>query len=351
MKCSTISELLALALSLRLVSANSWTLQGMKSLVAFGDSYTDESRLGYFIEHQEAPPVGWIGPESNSTASGGQSWARYVSQYTDSELYNYAVSGAVCSNDVTPRYFESIDAPFPAVEQYEIPAFIADSEYEDPDSGEPALCLPPQHTVYSMWIGTNDLGNDAFMTDSQIEGKSVLDYIECVLQGFDSLFENGARYFVLMNVAPLHLLPQYSTPERGGVNATQFWPNKPENITEISYRMQQTVVTVNEILALKVQLAMKDRYQGANVAIFDTSKLLSDIYSNPNEYLNGTEPANVEGWNNQCDLEGNNCVPSSSPDSFMWYDALHPSEQTSRIIAEHFVEVIEGESDYATYFD
>jgi phospholipase/lecithinase/hemolysin len=34
-----------------------------KTLVTFGDSYTDENRLGYFINNNgSAPPVGWQQP-------------------------------------------------------------------------------------------------------------------------------------------------------------------------------------------------------------------------------------------------------------------------------------------------
>lgn len=34
----------------------------------------------------------------------------------------------------------------------------------------------------------------------------------------------------------------------------------------------------------------------------------------------------------------------------MWYDALHPSEQTDRVIAANFVEVVKGTSKWATYW-
>lgn len=40
-----------------------WSLKKFTSLVAFGDSYTDDSRLGYFINNNgSAPPVGWVNP-------------------------------------------------------------------------------------------------------------------------------------------------------------------------------------------------------------------------------------------------------------------------------------------------
>lgn len=91
-----------------------WSVSRFNSLVAFGDSYTDENRLNYFGEHHgSAPPAGTFLPESFNTAGGGRTWVRYVIQYTGAEvggqwepsmtLYDYAVSGAVCSNLITPR--------------------------------------------------------------------------------------------------------------------------------------------------------------------------------------------------------------------------------------------------------
>jgi hypothetical protein len=44
-------------------SAQAWKAGKFKTLVTFGDSYTDENRLSYFIQHNgSAPPVGWDQP-------------------------------------------------------------------------------------------------------------------------------------------------------------------------------------------------------------------------------------------------------------------------------------------------
>lgn len=44
-------------------NADHWKLKKFTSLVAFGDSYTDDSRLGYFFANNgSAPPVGWVNP-------------------------------------------------------------------------------------------------------------------------------------------------------------------------------------------------------------------------------------------------------------------------------------------------
>ena len=190
------------------------------------------------------------------------------------------------------------------------------------------------------------------MTDSQVAGKTLADYVDCVYNTIDGLYENGARYFVLLNLAPLQLLPQYATPENGGLPATKFWSDKVSNITEISYRMYESVTTVNEIFKYRTpfEVENEERWNGVKVANFDVNSLITDIWNNPTTYLNGTAPVNVTGVINECDVQGSNCVKHESPDSYLWYDELHPSEQTSRVVAREFVEVLGGNSKWATYW-
>jgi hypothetical protein len=181
----------------------------------------------------------------------------------------------VCSNDITPHFLAAINADFPAVLQYEVPAYIADSKYYT--NGKKFLDIPAHSTVYSIWIGTNDLGDNAFLTDSQVAGTTIPDYIACVYEALDQVYGNGARYFVLMNIAPLQLTPLYATPEAGGVAATQFWPNKPSNLTEISYRMWEQVVTVNDVYRHQTpfDVLVRNRYPGAKFAVMDMYGLVS----------------------------------------------------------------------------
>ncbi|KAF2035101.1 hypothetical protein EK21DRAFT_55051 [Setomelanomma holmii] len=334
-------------------SSQSWKDGKFKTLVTFGDSYTDENRLGYFINNNgSAPPVGWDQPVGLTTATGGLSWARYASIYSKATLYNYAVSGAVCSNQVSPRFFAAINAPFPDIAGYELPAFIADSKYRR-SNGTKFFSGKPDTTVYAIWIGTNDLGNGAFLTDSQLPGKTVKDYIDCVYEQVARLYENGGRYFVLLNLAPLDLLPQYQVPEKGGLPATQFFPEKAgKNGTEIHGRIQETVVTLNELYKYRTpyEVDVEETWDDIKIANFDVNSLMTDIYNNPGNYLNGTAPLNVTGVTKLCDTTGQNCTFAPSPDSYEWYDPLHPSEQTSRVVAQEFVSVIGGNSKYAKYW-
>ncbi|OCK86026.1 carbohydrate esterase family 16 protein [Lepidopterella palustris CBS 459.81] len=355
MRCS-LFFVVVLTLTITIAIAHpkdSWSLKQFKSFVAFGDSYTDEDRILYFATHNgSAPPVGWVEPMSLVTSTGGLIWSRYVSIYTSANLYNYAVSGAVCSNSITPRTWNTINAPFPDIAGYELPSFLADAGYQAPGTHTPFLILPPHETVYAIWIGTNDLGNNAFLTDSQVAGKTIVDYMDCVYATLDGVYKNGGRYFVIMNAAPLQLAPMYATPANGGLAKCKYWPDKPSNITEISCRMWESVVTVNDIYKYRTpfEVRVERRYPGAHFAIFDVNGLMTDIWDHPTAYLNGTAPANVTGYINHCNLTGANCTEEPSPDSFMWYDELHPSEQTDRVIAKSFVDVVRGESKWATYW-
>lgn len=262
------------------------------------------------------------------------------------------MGGAVCSNQVSPRFFSAINAPFPDIAGYELPAFIADSKYRSP-SGTKFFTGKADSTVYAIWIGTNDLGNGAFLTDSQLPGKTVKDYMDCVYDQVSKLYKNGGRYFVIMNLAPLELLPQYASPEDGGLEATQYFPEKAgKNSSEIHGRMAQTVAALNEVYKYRTpfEVDISETWDDIKIAQFDVNSLMNNIYYKPSSYLNGTAPLNVQGVSNVCNLQGANCTASTSPDSFMWFDPLHPSEQTSRVIAREFVNVLSGKSKYSRYW-
>lgn len=74
---------------------------------------------------------------------------------------------------------------------------------------------------------------------------------------------------------------------------------------------------------------------------------MADIWHNPATYLNGTAPLNVTSSVVQC---GAACDPLDIRDSFMWYDELHPSEQTDRVVAREFIKVVGEGSKWATYY-
>ena len=77
---------------------------------------------------------------------------------------------------------------------------------------------------------------------------------------------------------------------------------------------------------------------------------MTDIYYNPSAYLNGSAPFNSTGFIHHCNINGTDCTTEDSPDSFVWYDELHKSEQVDRTIAREFIQVLNGNSSYASYY-
>ncbi|KAF3067123.1 hypothetical protein GL218_08900 [Daldinia childiae] len=327
-------------------------IQAVENLVVFGDSYSDEGRLAYLQAHNgTSPPAGTGIPTSNMTASGGYTWPHFASQQLGATTYNYAVSGATCSNEIVYRYLESIHGPYPSVIDYEIPAFLADVKYASGKGNGTFLSnRKPYNTVYALWIGTNDLGNKGFLTDSQKRGATIPNFTDCIWSVFDAVYSTGGRRFVLFTEAPLDKSPLYASPQNGGVGDTRYWSNKTAyNTTEIEQKMLEYTTSVNKIFSYGVpfHLLVEDRWPGASFSILNVHQLFLDINSNPSAYLDA--PANSSAPYYGCPVTASNnvtCTTSkNSLSSFLWYDELHPSSKADEIIAGEFVKLLQKTSE------
>lgn len=307
-----LSALLGMALQVACSPISISTYGRMENLVTFGDSYTDENRFSYFIQNHKAPPIGEMLPPSNSTASGGYAWGRFVANATGANYYNYAVSGAQCTNNVDSRNLDVINGPFPSVLEYEITAFEQDIHYPKLYPNRLA-----QNTIYALWIGTNDLGIDGILGDSQKAGTTISTYMDCIWSVFDHIYKAGGRHFVLLNQAPLERAPMYATPGTGGLGNHQYWKNKTAyNITQYANKILEYTTNVNTMYDYGAPffLKVKRRWSGATFSIFDIHSLMMDVISRPGQYLDA--PANVVAPFRTC-LNG--CVESKEPKSrFMW---------------------------------
>ncbi|KAK8074141.1 Acetyl esterase [Apiospora phragmitis] len=331
----------------------------VENVIAFGDSYTDSGRLSAYMANNGAtPPPATDTSTSNFTASGGYSWGHFATQQLGAKFYDYAVSGAFCSNTIFERFLSQINRTFPSVLEDEIPSFVEDVVYVNASTGTNTF-YPDRaaaNTVYALWVGTNDLGGDAFLTDSQHAGLTITDFVDCIWAVFDAIYaQGGGRHFVLFNQAPLERSPLYAAPEHGGAGDNHYWPTKTDhcNNTEVEQKMLEYTTNVNTMFDYGVPfqlLANKTRrWPDASFAVFNVHQLMRDIYDKPEQYLD--VPANAMGWYYHCSVDGSNCTNSENPlSSFMWYDELHPSEKTDEIIGKEFARVVGGNSSYATYW-
>ena len=118
--------------------------------------------------------------------------------------------------------------------------------------------------------------------------------------------------------------------------------------------MKEYTKLVNDIFAYRTpyELLVAKRYPGASIAIFDINTFMTDIYNSPTAF-GIASPANVTGQYYHCDpATGSNCTSQTGigADHFMWYDELHPSQQTDKAIAKEFIKLVKGISKYATYW-
>lgn len=213
--------------------------------------------------------------------------ACFIQQYTGKDenqewmpsitLYDYAVSGAVVSNLQTLRYFSinNTPFPFPDVEGYEVPAYLADKQFINASTGaayfQPAIS--DHNTVATMFIGTNDIGAFGYFTDSQAPGNTLVSYLNKVYTQLDRIYASGVRHFVLFNLFPLYLAPLYANSSYGGSAPNGYWPDRPSNLTAVSLKMQEYVDTVNEAYRVRTpyEVVLAKRYPGAHFANFDVN--------------------------------------------------------------------------------
>lgn len=97
------------------------------------------------------------------------------------------------------------------------------------------------------------------------------------------------------------------------------------------------------------EVLIAKRYPEASIAVFDTHRLITQVYNIPQDFLD--PPGNVTGQYYSCDLSGAVCNESETgAGHFLWYDELHPSERTDEVIAYEFKAVVQGDSKFATYW-
>lgn len=56
--------------------------------------------------------------------------------------------------------------------------------------------------MYTLWIGTNDVG--ALLTGYEKDGVTIVDTVGCAVDWVTALYENGARNFLFQNVSIIH---------------------------------------------------------------------------------------------------------------------------------------------------
>ena len=67
--------------------------------------------------------------------------------------------------------------------------------------------LEPDETMYTLWIGTNDVGPSNLLVGKQRAGlETLVDAVTCAVNWVSMMYQSGARNFIFQNVSPSPLL-------------------------------------------------------------------------------------------------------------------------------------------------
>ena len=160
----------------------------IKNLVTFGDSYTDAVRPTHPSSYLSvfSTKLTICITSQSQTGDGGIAWPTYAANYGNFTLFPFAKAGATCSNNLT-------FAPFLSVAEGQIPSYIS-------QKNDGSIKVPPEETIHTLWIGTNDLGANNIMSGQQRPGVTVVDTTTCAVTWAKTLYDNGARNFLFQNV-------------------------------------------------------------------------------------------------------------------------------------------------------
>ena len=137
----------------------------IKNIVTFGDSYSDVVLAG----------------------DGGTAWPIYVADYANLTLFPQARAGATCTDKLTPRIY-------PSVFESQLPTYFA-------EVANGTINVNLNETIFTLWIGTNDIGVGELLTGQQNPGVTVVQTTECVADWVQTLYDSGARNFIFQNVS------------------------------------------------------------------------------------------------------------------------------------------------------
>ncbi|KAF5390804.1 hypothetical protein D9757_004423 [Collybiopsis confluens] len=310
-------------------------------VVLFGDSFTDQSRA-HSIANGSVPGKDYqeVFPPIDFSADGGVQWPWYLGLYGNYRIWNYAVGGAVCSNNLTPLFDE------PDVISGQEFWFVQDHIDGFNTSGQ-RLLLDPASFVVIQYIGTNDVGINSFVTFNESANVSLPDVADCQLDHLRAMHKLGVRNFILNSLIPLQITKLYSNSSA----PTIYWPHVHDG-NAWNNGMYNLVHSLNRMLIDGVKVLNAEWGGDGKVEWFDTYGFFEEMFNHPTQFFNGSIPANVTGHCHQCpdpdDFTqcGIGDCTLDERDSYMWWDELHPSEQTGRNLAAEMLKKIEGRSKF-----
>ena len=287
-------------------------------MIVFGDSLSDSGNV-YIATGNLIPAE----PYYDGRFSNGPNYADRLASDLQLDLEpflraggsSYAIGGAK-----TPAFPDGL--PYDFLSQVGIFEFQVQFGFMD---------KPDENALYIVFIGSNDLIDivDEALSDPQNQSSiiqnGVADVIGNIRDGLGRLRDDGAVNTLVPNLPNVGRTPKYVQKEASSPGT-------------ISVAMSATL-TFNDDLD-----AMLDSFGDINIIRFDTYSLLEEAVANPAAFglTNVTEAC----YTGDSDYSGDGMV-CSNPDSYLFWDELHPTATAHLLLANHILPNLIGSKSIA----
>ncbi|HEF5875078.1 TPA: SGNH/GDSL hydrolase family protein [Burkholderia cenocepacia] len=278
------------------IDATPWSAGGpgarIDRVVAFGDSLSDTHNL-YDATYGRVPDgTSWF----DGRFTNGRNWVEYLADDLNVPLYDWAVGGTGVSDR---RVLQWVEMPglLSQVRDWRR-ATRADRSYD------------PARTLFTVLVG----GNDLIYFDTPPD-----EILAKEREAIDVLIDAGAKNILVLNLPDVSRAPIFKL--KGGAD-----------------RAAAQVEAIN--VGLRTMIAsMQDEHAGSvNIQLFDTHALFARLFDEPRVYgfSNSTESClemDRTGLSNF--MESHRPRPACrNPDTFVFWDVLHPTTRTHRLLAD-----------------
>ncbi|GAB7343402.1 hypothetical protein MBLNU457_1436t2 [Dothideomycetes sp. NU457] len=271
---------------------------GIRYMFSFGDSYSTTEFNDLLQQPNPSNPLG--NPAyPGITSSNGPNWVDFLTTtYNQSyiETVNLAVGGATV--DRHPLISQSFKHQLR--ERY-LPTY----------SGKAVLPWASHDTLFAMFFGINDIGNEYKAEEAFLASHVFKVYNELI----DELYQTGARNFLFMNVPPVDRSPWMTS----GIPPLPGWPAFYQaDIADFNARL---IEMVNKFART---------YSDVTVFMFDTHGIFSRVLDEPCAYA---ETCSLRDTAHYCENYQSGTPDwytfdercGISVDQYFWLNSAHPT--------------------------
>jgi thermolabile hemolysin len=265
---------------------------GIDRIVAFGDSLSDTHNLYNASRRLMPDGTSWFAGRFTN----GRNWVEYLADDMGVPLYDWAVGGV----GVADR---------PVFPWADLPGVLSQTrQWRDATQYDPTY--DPGRTLFTMLVG----GNDLIYFNTPVE--EILAKERTALQ---VLIDGGARNILVLNLPDVSRAPIFQLESGAGDVAAK-------------------VRRINAGLVSMVADIQQQSGASLNIQLFDTNALFTHLFDQPRiyDFQNITQSClkiDDKGFSNFMESHALR-AGCRDPDTFVFWDILHPTTHTHRILAD-----------------